>query len=179
MRLLNVFWYAQQHVYITRCSMLSVLPRLPTLRRKHRSIVRLLVGGDLHLYADTVVCNSDSRHCVDQVITSGMTKESSTLSAWHLVAFQAINQRIATASVASAGTTYTAKYLPNGHLGNNFMVLQLPSTSTARECADATLANPVVCWWRETFDSPLAGTKLRDRRHHGDAYVCMWSQSCL
>ena len=121
--------------------------------RRHR-LVRLVVGGDLHLYADTVVCHGGDGRCIDQVITSGMTRQSSTLAAWHLVAFQAINQKLTSAVLADGTHSYTTKY-NRGHLGNNFAVVQLPGTATVTDCAAVETGNAAAaskCWWRTDFD---------------------------
>lgn len=52
------------------------------------SKVALLVGGDLHLHADSVVC--DDTRCIPQLITSGVTSGSTTVAGWHLFLFQVL-----------------------------------------------------------------------------------------
>ena len=58
------------------------------MRSAHRDSIAVVIGGDLHLHSDTRICNTMTSECVPQVITSGMTNGSMTISGWHLFLFQ-------------------------------------------------------------------------------------------
>lgn len=53
---------------------------------KYNKKVKLLVGGDHHLYADSLVCFNKT--CIPQIIASGLTKGSTTGSEFKLVFLQ-------------------------------------------------------------------------------------------
>lgn len=57
-------------------------------------VVRLLVGGDVHMMAHSRVCDASGTRCVDQLITSGITTGSTAIEDSKLIPFYVLITRL-------------------------------------------------------------------------------------
>nr|AIG56192.1 secreted protein [Achlya hypogyna] len=107
----------------------------PHLRRAD-----LLVGGDLHMTAATRVCGhvgeGDPWRCVDQLITSGMTQQSTTMNQLKLIAFHFTISQILQpfhwvySAVAPATRTEFAMLSRDVFYGKNYGYIALTKNQT-------------------------------------------------
>lgn len=95
----------------------------------------LLVGGDVHLYAESTVCrlpgtsSSDGRLCFPAIVTSGITRGSETITAVHLFLYQAaVSALTTTALVGPDGARWTSD-THKLQFTNNFAVVASDNTN--------------------------------------------------
>ena len=86
----------------------------------------VLVGGDHHLYVEGAVCQKESRVCVRQIVTSGLSRGSTVASSVHLFLFNVYNVFFTNAYTASM--TYTAD-LASYHFGRNALRVSVNQTT--------------------------------------------------
>jgi phosphodiesterase/alkaline phosphatase D-like protein len=94
-----------------------------------------LVGGDVHHFFMSKICNGSNENeanvCLDQLVTSGMTRKSTISKAIPLVIGHGINRYL---TKPSAGTWRLVRYDNNAthfnqYLGRNYAVMQIDPNS--------------------------------------------------
>ena len=88
----------------------------------------LLISGDLHMYFDSDICSSNGK-CVKQIISSGLSKKSSAVDSFHLVAYFFACMYLSIAKITSniSDILYSIKF-NTVFLSNNYLLLTINGT---------------------------------------------------
>eukprot|EP01063_Lacrimia_lanifica_P017069 TRINITY_DN2376_c0_g2_i1.p2 TRINITY_DN2376_c0_g2~~TRINITY_DN2376_c0_g2_i1.p2 ORF type:complete len:628 (+),score=196.12 TRINITY_DN2376_c0_g2_i1:59-1942(+) len=119
-------------------------------RRHFRTSQTLLVGGDLHQYAEGEICPPNATvGCLNQVVTSGMTARSTSARSVHLMAFNLLTTLLGGSLPEGASPSHLV-YTPNASaadFGRNALVVEAGRGALAASPLLLDGCAGDACWW--------------------------------
>lgn len=144
-RLAHVIHLAEREMYTTHTYNLnSTLQLLDVLREfgQRTGIPVTTVGGDVHMYANSSVCHAPTGFCLEQLIASGMSVQSTVSHSFKLSMFQ-----LAVLQWSSGRVHDWAVTAHDVRLTRNYAVMRLPNAPGAR------------VWWAPVVQPPSDATE--------------------
>ena len=135
----DIAFIAEHERYSTHRDLINDTSKLLDILFSHHKKIKI-ISGDIHMYLDSSICNSDNSICIQQIVTSGMSSKSSTLRSLqlYLYAFFAINVFTPIVPSLSSPDSYYHLRIDEVFLDNSFVSVKISekdwkATATLRE----------------------------------------------